>query len=83
MHYNEVYDNFSHAVSEGYPNSLAVVGIFLKEVTPWMQETAVQDSATVNSLRKAALELSRPWTGPSAPYIDMEARLIDFVSSIR
>jgi len=82
VHYNEVYDNFSHAVSEGYPNSLAVVGIFLKEVTPWMQETAVQDSATVNSLRKAALELARPWTGPSAPYIDMEARLIDFVSSI-
>ena len=83
VHYNEAYDNISHAVSDNQTNSLAVVGIFLKEVTPWMQETAVQDSATVNSLRKAALELARPWTGPSAPYIDMEARLIDFVSSIR
>ena len=59
VHYNEIYDNISHAVSDNQTNALAVVGIFLKEVTPWMQETAVQDSATVNSLRKGALELAR------------------------
>ena len=48
-----------------------------------MQEENVKDSATVNSLRMKSLELARPWYGPSAPYLDMDARLFDFVSSIR
>ena len=83
VHYNEVYDNISHAVGEGMPNGLAVVGILLKEVTEWDQYTSVQDSNTVNSLRMGALELARPWYGPSAPSAEIEVRLIDFISSIR
>jgi len=82
VHYNEVYDNISHAVGEGMPNGLAVVGILLKEVTEWDQYTSVQDSNTVNSLRMGALELARPWYGPSAPSAEIEVRLIDFISSI-
>jgi len=82
VHYNAAYDNISHALWEGLPNGLAVVGIFLKEITMWDQEMGVQDSNTVNSLRMGAMELSRPWYGPSAPSADIEVRLIDFISSI-
>ena len=83
VHYNEVYDNISQAVAEGMGNGLAVVGIFLKEVTDWDQEMNVKDSATVNSLRKGAMELAKPWYGPTAPTVDIELRLIEFISAIR
>jgi len=82
VHYNEVYDNISQAVAEGMGNGLAVVGIFLKEVTDWDQEMNVKDSATVNSLRKGAMELAKPWYGPTAPTVDIELRLIEFISAI-
>ena len=33
VHYNEAYDNVSHAAGSGDGQALAVVGIFLKEVS--------------------------------------------------
>ena len=37
VHYKSTYDNISAAVADGQNDSLAVVGIFMREATKWHQ----------------------------------------------
>ena len=83
MHYKSTYDNISAAVADGQPDSLAVVGIFMREVGPFDQFSGVKDSESVDNLRAAALKLSRPFRGPASPTVDLEVVLDQFVSSLR
>ena len=82
MHYKSTYDNISAAVADGQPDSLSVVGILVREGTTWDQWGAVQDSDSVNNLRHAALELSRPWKGPRAPSKQMNVVMDQLLSEI-
>ena len=82
MHYKSTYDNISAAVADGQPDSLAVLGIFIREATTWDQWRGAKDSDTVNHLRTAALELSRNWRGPAAPSVQMEVVMHQFISGI-
>ena len=41
VHYNENYDNLSHALAANESNSLAVLGVFVREVEMWDQYTEV------------------------------------------
>ena len=72
MHYKSSYDNFSAAVHDGQPDSLAVVGIFLREETEWDQHRSGPDSGTLSNLRAAAIQLSRPLKGPGKASIEVE-----------
>ena len=82
VHYKSTYDNISAAIADGQSDSLAVVGIFLREATTWDQWRGEHDDESINSLKIAALELSRSWRGPAAPKIDMEIILDQLLSSI-
>ena len=82
MHYKSTYDNISAAVADGQPDSLAVVGILVREATKWDQWRGARDSDSVNNLRTAAVELSRPWKGPGAPSAQMEVVMDQLVSGI-
>ena len=81
MHYNSVYDNISHAVSEGYPNSLSVVGILIKEVTEFDQFN-VQDSESIKNLKMAAMNLARLHKGPDTAKYDLSVRPAEFIMNI-
>ena len=83
MHYKSTYDNISAAVEDGQADSLAVVGIFIREAGPFDQFSGVEDSQSLANLRAAALTLSRPFRGPSPPTVDVEIVLDQFVSSMR
>jgi len=82
VHYKSTYDNISAAVKDGQPDSLAVVGIFIREATTWDQWRGAKDSDSVNHLRMAALELSKNWKGPAAPSAQMEVVMDQFLSGI-
>jgi len=82
VHYKSTYDNISAAVEDGQPDSLSVVGIFMREATTWDQWKGAKDSDSVNHLRNAALELSRNWKGPAAPSAEMEVVMDQFLSGI-
>ena len=82
MHYKSTYDNISAAVADGQADSLAVVGIFMREATTWDQWRGERDSDSVNKLRNGALELSRHWRGPAAPMAQMEVVIDQFLSGI-
>ena len=82
VHYKSTYDNISAAVADGQPDSLAVVGIFMREATTWDQWRGAKDSDSVNHLKMAALELSRNWKGPAAPSAQMEVVMDQFLSGI-
>jgi len=81
VHYNSVYDNFSHAVSDGQPNSLSVVGILIKEVTEFDQFN-VQDSESIKNLKMAAQYLARPHKGPGPITYDLTVRPAEFIMDI-
>ena len=81
VHYNSVYDNFSHAVSDGQPNSLSVVGILIKEVTEFDQFN-VQDSESIKNLKMAAQYLARPHKGPGPITTDLTVRPAEFIMDI-
>merc|ERR1711935_111617 len=82
VHYRSDYDNLTAAIADGQGNSLAVVGIFIQETMPWDQYHGVMDSETVNNLKMAANELSKPRRGPAALSTDMEVVLDQFTSAI-
>ena len=82
VHYKSVYDNISAAIADNQVDSLAVVGIFLREADTWDQWRSGQDAESIHNLRVAALGLSRNWRGPTAPNLDMEIVLDQLVSSI-
>ena len=83
VHYNSAYDNISHAVWEGLPNGLSVVGILIKEVGEFDQFKAVKDSQSITNLKMAALELARPQTGPGPAKTDLTVRAGEFITAIR
>ena len=82
VHYKSVYDNISAAIADNQVDSLAVVGIFLREADTWDQWRSGQDAESIHNLRVAALGLSRNWRGPTAPNLDMEIVLDQLLSSI-
>ena len=82
VHYRSDYDSLAAALADGQGNSLAVVGIFIEETEPWDQYHGVQDSETVDTLKKAANELSKPRRGPTTASTDMEVVLDQFTSGI-
>ena len=82
VHYKSTYDNISAAIADNQTDSLAVVGIFLREATAWDQWKGGKDAESINNLRTAALGLSRNWRGPTAPHLDMEIVLDQLLSSI-
>ena len=82
VHYKSTYDNISAAIADNQTDSLAVVGIFLREATTWDQWNGGKDAESINNLRTAALGLSRNWRGPTAPHLDMEIVLDQLLSSI-
>ena len=82
VHYNSKYDNISAAIADNQTDSLAVVGIFIREVMPWDQFHRVVDSESIIKLKKAANELAKPWKGPEDPSIEMEVILDQFTSAI-
>ena len=82
VHYKSTYDNISAAIADNQTDSLAVVGIFLREATTWDQWRGGQDADSINNLKAGALGLSRNWRGPTAPILDVELVLDQFVSSI-
>ena len=82
VHYNSNYDNISAAIADNQTDSLAVVGIFIREVMPWDQFRGVMDSETITNLKMAANELSQPRRGPSAASTEMEVLLDQFTSAI-
>ena len=82
VHYKSTYDNISSAIADNQTDSLAVVGIFLREATTWDQWRGGQDADSINNLKAGALGLSRNWRGPTAPILDVELVLDQFVSSI-
>lgn len=82
VHYKSSYDNISAAIADNQPDSLSVVGIFLKEATAWDQWGRIDRSETIENLRKASLGLSRPWRGPSSPHEELEVAFDQFVSGI-
>jgi len=82
VHYRSDYDNLTAAIADGQGNSLAVVGIFIQETMPWDQYHGVKDSETVDNLKMAANELSKPRRGPDVSYTDMEVLLDQFTSPI-
>ena len=82
MHYKSTYDNISAAVADGQNDSLAVLGIFIREATTWDQWRGAKDSDSVNNLRMAALELSKNWKGPAAPSKQVEIAMDQFLSGI-
>ena len=82
VHYKSSFNNLSDAVASNESDALAVVGILLQEASPWDQYAAGRPSQTQNNLRKASLELSRPWQGPGAPTVEVEVVLDQFINEI-
>ena len=82
VHYKSTYDNISAAIADNQPDSLAVIGLFLREAMTWDQWKGGHDVESINNLRTAALGLSRNWRGPTAPKIDMDIVLDQLLSSI-
>ena len=82
VHYKSTYDNISAAVADNQTDSLAVVGIFLREADVWDQWKSGKEAESILNLKSAALGLSRNWRGPTAPNLDMEIVLDQLVSSI-
>ena len=82
VHYKSTYDNISAAIADNQTDSLAVVGIFLREADVWDQWKSGRDAESILNLKTAALGLSRNWRGPTAPKKDMEIVLDQLVSSI-
>ena len=82
VHYKSTYDNISAAIADNQTDSLAVVGIFLREADVWDQWKSGRDAESILNLKNAALGLSRNWKGPMAPKLDMEIVLDQLVSSI-
>ena len=82
VHYRSDYDSLAAALADGQGNSLAVVGIFIEETEPWDQYHGVKDSETVDTLKKAANQLSKPRRGPTMASTDMEVVLEQFTSGI-
>ena len=52
VHYKSTYPNFAAAFDAARPDSLAVLGIFLKE------DDGVADSESINNLKLAAKQLA-------------------------
>jgi len=67
VHYKSTYDNISAAIADNQTDSLAVVGIFLREADVWDQWRSGRDAESILNLKTAALGLSRNWRGPTAP----------------
>ena len=82
VHYKSTYDNISAAIADNQIDSLAVVGIFLREATQWDQWRGVKDAESIQHLRAGALGLSRPWKGSAYPIVDVEIVLDQLLSSI-
>ena len=82
VHYKSTYDNISAAIADNQIDSLAVVGIFLREATQWDQWRGVKDAESIQHLRAGALGLSRPWKGSAYPTVDVEVVLYQLLSSI-
>ena len=82
VHYKSTYDNISAAVADNQADSLAVVGILIKEASNWDQFDHVRDSESVENLKKAALQLSRPYRGPLAPSEEVEVVVDQLMSDI-
>ena len=64
VHYKSTYDSFSAAVKDNQADSLAVVGILIKEASKWDKWNNVRDLDSVENLRKAALQRSKGSIGP-------------------
>ena len=82
VHYKSTYDNISAAIADNQTDSLAVVGIFLREARKWDQWRGSQEADSIKNLRAAALGLSRNWRGPTAPMLDVEIVLDQLISGI-
>ena len=82
VHYKSTYDNISAAIADNQSDSLAVVGLFLREAGTWDQWRGSHDAESIINLKTAALGLSRSWRGPTAPKMDMEIVFDQLLSSI-
>ena len=82
VHYKSTYDNIFTAIAHNQTDSLAVVGILLREATAWDQWRAGKDPEAIDQLRTAAIKLSRPWRGPGAQTADLEIVLDQLLSGI-
>ena len=84
VHYNSNYDNISAAIADNQNDSLAVVGIFMREVMQWDQfsSSGVMDSETITNLKMAANELSKPRKGPNAASTEVDIILDQFTCAI-
>ena len=82
VHYKSTYDSISDAIADNQTDSLAVLGIFLREADTWDQWSSGRDGESILNLKAAAQGLSRNWRGPTAPTLTMEIVLDQLVSSI-
>ena len=82
VHYNSKFDNISAAVASGESDALAVVGILIQEASPWDQYVSGKAPESDSMLMKGALELSRPWRGPTGPSVELEVIPDQFISEI-
>ena len=82
VHYRSDYDNLTAALADGQGDSLAVVGIFIKETEEWDQYHGVKDSESLQNLKMAAHELSKPRKGPTVASMDMEIVLDQLTCAI-
>ena len=83
VHFKSSFDNISAAVASNESDALAVVGILIKEVSPWDQYVSGKPPQSDEMLRKSALELSRPWRGPGGPSVELEVIPDQFISELR
>ena len=81
VHYKSTYDSFSAAVKDNQADSLAVVGILIKEASKWDQWNNVRDLDSVENLRKAALQRSKPSRGSESSE-ELEVVLDQLMSGI-
>merc|ERR1712038_2191742 len=82
VHYSSKFGNISAAVASGDSDALAVVGILIQEASPWDQYVSGKAPESDSMLMKGALELSRPWRGPTGPSVELEVIPDQFISEI-
>ena len=83
VHYKSTFENITAAVASNESDALAVVGILIKEISPWDQYVSGKPPQSDEMLRKSAQELSRPWRGPGGPSVELEVIPDQFISELR
>ena len=82
VHYKSTFDNFQAAAASGERDALAVVAILLEADSAWDQDRAAPEYESIQSLKIAAIELSRPWRGPGHAKVKTEIVLGQLMGSL-